>query len=143
MKQMLLLVAILAQLTFPAPGEEAFYIRPQIRADGDYLTNTGPVQAKAPSGRLSAGALWRVLTPNLNCRRQPDPQAAIVRGFRRGTLLQADIGGGGSDEVLYNVQDNRGHTWMRVRSAQGLDYHCYVRAHRRFIAPLSRLRFEV
>lgn len=122
---------------FQAQGLETdLYTHAQISAVGNYLTNAGPVKGTV-AAPATAGALWRVLTPQLNCRQEPNPQARITRHFRRGTVLQADLGRGGSDEVLFNVRDARGYTWMLVRSRQGQPYRCYVRAHQRFIRALD------
>lgn len=105
---------------------------------GNFERNDLGRQAARPTGPLQAGCLWRVLPAHLNGRREPDPKAPVVRVFRRGTVLQADVGRGGSDEVLFNARDRQGNTWMRVRTAEGRDLNCYVRAHRDFIAPVFR-----
>lgn len=119
-----------------AQPEENVYSQPQISPIGNYLTNAGPVKGTV-TGHATAGALWRVMTPQLNCRQGPSPKARVILSFRHGAVLQADLGRGGSDEVLYNARDARGYTWMLVRSRQGQPYHCYVRAHQRFIRPLD------
>ena len=110
--------------------------QPKPDAQGNYLRNDGPRQATAPRGSLAAGSLWRVLAPHLNGRAQARLDAPVVRVFARDTILQADLGRGGSDEVLFNAIDAQGHTWMRVRPREGQDLNCYVRAHRKLIAPL-------
>jgi hypothetical protein len=118
-------------------GQEDFYTQPQIAANGDYLTNAGYVMGKVAGGQLQAGALWRVVIPGLNCRQNSETNAVIVRSLKQGAIIQADLGRGGSDEVLYNAKDRQGRTWMRVRSQNGQSYNCYVRANKRFIQPVT------
>jgi len=103
----------------------------------DYFSNQGPVQASQPTGARSAGSLWQVVAGSLNGRATPTAQGRVVRVFGRGTVLQADIGRGGSDEVLRNAVDSEGHPWMRVRTREGQDLNCYVRANGRFIRPVE------
>lgn len=105
---------------------------------GNYLRNDGPVPGTVTDGRYGVGTLWRVVAPSIAGRAQPDPSSKVVRTFRRGTILQADIGRGGSDEVLWNATDNQGNTWMKVRTAKGVDLNCYVRANVRYIQPVRR-----
>ncbi len=105
--------------------------------NGDYVGNYAPIQAKSPTGRMMAGSLWQVVSPGLNCRSASGTQFPIVRSFKMGTLLQANVGRGGSDEVHINGKDNQGKPWMRVRSEAGEDYECNVRANRRYIKPYS------
>lgn len=119
-----------------ARGDDGFYARPALKPNGDWATNAGPVVGTVPHGHLQAGALWRVTAP-LWCRREPAPGARILRAFGRGTILQADVGRGGSDEVLYNAVDRNGDTWMRVRTRDGRDLDCSVRANRRWLVPLA------
>jgi hypothetical protein len=99
--------------------------------NGDYFRNDAPIQATEPRGKRQAGSLWRVVALSLNCRNE----SGIVRKFRQGELLQADLGRGGSDEVLVNANDRNGKPWMRARSAAGKDYNCYVRANQIHIRP--------
>lgn len=115
----------LAQVTTPQPDLNGNYRRNQAARVG---------QVASP---LSPGSLWQVISPGLNCRRGAGLEYDIVRQFEQGQLLQADVGRGGSDEVLINATDRRGNPWMRVRSPIGESYDCYVRAHRRYIQPYA------
>ncbi|MGI0491064.1 hypothetical protein ACN4EG_04565 [Alkalinema pantanalense CENA528] len=136
------LVAVLLTPIVPLAGANVagassdFYNRPEINSSGDYLTNAGPVKGTVTSGSLQAGALWRVVSSRLNCRQDSEVTAAISRTFSQGSILQADLGRGGSDEVLYNAKDRQGRTWMRVRSRTGQSYQCYVRANKQYIQPV-------
>jgi hypothetical protein len=103
--------------------------------NGDYFRNDADVRGPVPKPTLMRGYLWRVVSPQLNCRKQPSANSTFVRQFQQGTLLQADVGGGGSDEVLINATDNMGKPWMRVRSVAGQDYGCYARANYRYLRP--------
>jgi hypothetical protein len=103
--------------------------------NGDYFSNYAPIQAQKPSN--SPGSLWQVVSPGLNCRRVSGMQSPIVRQFKKGTILQADVGRGGSDEVMINGKDKQGKPWMRVRSTAGETYNCNVRANRRYIQPYT------
>ncbi len=107
-------------------------------AQGNYLSNlTNTLGNVLPDRKQdSPGSLWRVVAGNLNCRAMPHAEARSLRTFTRGTILQADIGRGGSDEVHINALDQHRKPWMLVRSRDGQPYQCYVRAHRKFIAPL-------
>jgi hypothetical protein len=100
----------------------------------DYLTNETPYrgQARPP---LVDGSLWLVVSARLNCRQGAGMHYSIVRQFRSPEVLQAEVGRGGSDEVLWNVKDRQGQPWMPARSAQGENYHCFVRANSRYIQP--------
>jgi hypothetical protein len=107
-------------------------------SQGDYYSNEGPQQGSVPKGsRLSPGSLWQVRAAKLNCRRQANLKAPIVRQFKRGATLQADTGRGGSDEVLVNPLAPDRRPWMKVRNATGQDYNCYVRANQQYIQPLG------
>lgn len=121
-----------------AIAQEDFYNKPQITTNGDYVTNASPIKGKVRDRTLLAGSLWRVITPNLNCRKNPNIHSQIIRSFHKNTLLQADLGGGGSDEVIYNAKDTQGKTWMRTRSKNGIDYNCYVRANKKYIQPVIK-----
>jgi hypothetical protein len=103
--------------------------------NGDYFRNDADVRGTIPKPTLMRGHLWRVVSPQLNCRKQPSVKSTFVQQFKQGTLLQADVGSGGADEVLINAIDNMSKPWMRVRSATGRDYGCYVRANQRYIQP--------
>lgn len=108
--------------------------KPQPDRNGNYFSNDAPMKGTAPSP-LMAGSLWQVVSVGLNCRRGAGTQHGIARQFKRGELLQADVGRGGADEVLLNVKDSTGQPWMRVRSAKDKNFHCYVRANRLYIKP--------
>ncbi|MEB3295188.1 MAG: hypothetical protein VKJ24_18700 [Synechococcales bacterium] len=106
-------------------------------SQGDYYSNEGSQQGSVPNGsRLFPGSLWQVRAAQLNCRREAGLQAPIVRQFKRGDRLQADVGRGGSDEVLVNALGSDRRPWMRVRSATGQVYNCYVRANQKYIQPI-------
>lgn len=107
---------------------------PQPDRNGNYFSNEAPIQGSAPRP-LMPGSLWQVISFGLNCRQNAGLNYGVVRQFRQGELLQADVGRGGADEVLLNAKDKSGNPWMRVRSSQGRDYQCYVRANRRYIQP--------
>ena len=115
-----------------------FYTTPQINSQGNFLTNAGPVQGAMSAGRAQPGALWRIVALRLNCRQHPDGNAKVLLTFVQGHVVQADLGRGGSDEVLYNARDRGGRTWMKVRSQQGQAHNCYIRAHRQYIQPVLR-----
>ncbi|MBT9544316.1 MAG: hypothetical protein IV090_02915 [Candidatus Sericytochromatia bacterium] len=119
----------------PVWAESDLYTRPQMDAQGNWLTNSGPVPGRTQSPQ-TPGALWRVVSHQLNCRAQPSRHAALITTFRKGHLLQANLGRGGSDEVLFNPLDRAKNPWMWVRSAEGHNLGCFVRAHRSFIQPL-------
>ncbi len=108
--------------------------QPQPDQHGNYFSNDTPIRGTAPSP-LMAGSLWQVMSRRLNCRSNAGMQYKITQQFKQGKLLQADVGRGGSDEVLLNITDQQGQPWMRVRSAQGKNYNCYVRANRLYIQP--------
>ncbi len=110
---------------------------PQPDHKGNYFRNDAPILGTVPR-ILMPGGLWQVVSTGLNCRAQVGMDYPITRQFKRGELLQADVGRGGSDEVLFNAKDQTGNPWMRVRSASGIDYGCYVRANRRYIQPYRR-----
>ncbi len=110
---------------------------PQPDRSGNYFSNDAPVKGTAPSP-LMPGSLWQVVSSELNCRRRAGRDAAIVRQFRQGALLQAEVGRGGADEVLLNAKDQTGQPWMWVRSPQGQSHACYVKANRRYIQPVLR-----
>ncbi len=105
--------------------------------NGDYFSNYAPIQAKSPSGRMMAGSLWQVVASGLNCRGSAGTQAPIVRSFKKRTILQANVGRGGSDEVHFNWKDKQGQPWMAVRSEAGTEYDCVVRANSRYIKPYA------
>ncbi len=121
----------------PVWAESDLYTRPQMDTQGNWLTNSGPISGQAKSPQMP-GALWRVVSSQLNCRAQPSRHAALITTFRKDHLVQANLGRGGSDEVLFNALDRSKNTWMWVRSAEGHDLGCFVRAHRSFIQPLQK-----
>lgn len=111
---------------------------PQSDRNGDYFSNEGPILGTQPSGsRNMRGGLWRVQPAKLNCHSGIGLKHKVVRQFKPGERLQADIGRGGSDEVLINGKDKNGKPWMRVRSATGEAYNCYVRANHSYIRPIT------
>jgi hypothetical protein len=114
---------------------ESLYPPAKSNKDGDYFGNVSYTLGRVSNKKLQPGHLWQVVVTRLNCRSQPDRQAAIVRQFQQGTVLQADVGRGGSDEVLQNATDSVGKPWMRVRSADGEAYDCYVRANQAYLRP--------
>jgi hypothetical protein len=106
--------------------------------NGDYFGNDAPIKGKKPANsKIMVGSLWQVVSPGLNCRVSTGTQSPIVRSFKKGAILQANVGRGGSDEVLLNGKDQQGKPWMRVRSAAGEDYECAVRANNRYIKPYT------
>ncbi|MCA9777153.1 MAG: hypothetical protein KC800_10565 [Candidatus Eremiobacteraeota bacterium] len=105
-----------------------------VNAPQEYRSNEGPVVGEADSP-YQAGSLWVVLTEKLEGRSESDPSAPVVRVFSRGEVLQAEVGRGGSDEVLRNFVDEQGRAWMAVRVTGLPDYGCYVRANSHTIAP--------
>jgi hypothetical protein len=107
---------------------------PQPDRNGNYLSNDTPFKGTAPSP-LMRGSLWQVVSSRLNCRSGFGLGYGITRQFQRGELLQAEVGRGGSDEVLLNPKDEKGQPWMPARSPQGKNYNCYVRANHRYIQP--------
>ncbi|MDX2242785.1 MAG: hypothetical protein NW224_19015 [Leptolyngbyaceae cyanobacterium bins.302] len=62
------------------------------------------------------GSLWRVVSPALNCRRQPNASSPVMRQYKAGDILQVEVYRGGSDEVHLNAKDATGKPWMRVRA---------------------------
>jgi hypothetical protein len=112
---------------------------PQPDRNGNYLRNDTPFTGTAPS-RLMHSSLWQVVSLGLNCRRGFGQRYEITRQFNRGALLQAEVGRGGSDEVLFNPKDEKGQPWMPTRSPQGQNYNRYVRANHRYIQPYQGKR---
>ena len=104
-----------------------------VEAPQEHRSNSGPVLGLAapPS---SPGSLWVVLGEELQGRAAPHDSAPVVRVFRRGEVLQAEVGRGGSDEVLLNSIDQQGRAWMAVRGPGLPDYGCNVRANTHTIA---------
>jgi hypothetical protein len=145
MKQVLLTrlgVGLLSLTTWVAQqGAIAALTEPYPLPDrqGDYYTNHTPLKGKVPkASKLMPGSLWLVVSAGLNCRRSLTTKSAIVRQFKRGDVLQAEVARGGSDEVLQNAKDTEGRPWMPVRpkSLERKDI-CYVRANNRFLQPVT------
>lgn len=108
---------------------------------GDYYSNEAPQEGTVPpNSRLIPGSLWRVVAASLNCRSAAGISYPIVSKFSKGDILQAEVGRGGSDEVLLNSKDSKGKPWMRVRGKEGdntsTSKNCYVRANSSYIKPL-------
>jgi hypothetical protein len=103
-------------------------------ANGDYFSNETPVLGKPSPGR-SPGSLWRTLQA-LGCRKTPDTNSPILRNLAKGTIIEAEVWRGGSDEVLVNPVDKQGKPWMAVRGKTSGDV-CYVRARKQNIQPLK------
>lgn len=102
---------------------------------GDYYSNEAILKGTA-TGAAMAGSRWNVVASQLNCRRAGDAEQAIVRRFKRGDVLEAEVYWGGSDEVLRNAIDRNGKPWMPVRGTSA-GAICYVRANKRYIQPLT------
>jgi hypothetical protein len=113
---------------------------PQPDRHGDYWSNEAVLKGRVPQGsKLMPGSLWQVVSGGVNCRRKPGTNQPVVRQFGRGVTLQAEVGRGGSDEVLQNARDASGKPWMWVRAnSLRLEDACYVRANRRYIQPAVR-----
>ncbi|UBF25724.1 hypothetical protein K9N68_29925 [Kovacikia minuta CCNUW1] len=109
---------------------------PQPDPNGDYFSNEAPLKRKNPPPKMQAGSLWRVVSFSLNCRATPGVSQPVVRQYKQGSILEADVGRGGSDEVLMNAKDANGKPWMAVRG-QSVENRCYVRANSKYIHPLS------
>lgn len=122
---------IFAALVPPGLAQTAV---PQPDRNGDYFSNQSSVSGRVVTP-LSPGSLWQVVSLGLNCRSSAGINHAIVHQFEQGQLLQADVGRGGSDEVLWNATDTNGNPWMWVRSPSGESYDCYVRANHNYIQP--------
>ncbi len=105
---------------------------------GDYYSNEAPLKGTAPSP-LMAGSLWLVVKNQLNCRQNAGRNEPIIRQFKKGDIIQAEVGRGGADEVLINALDDQGKPWMYVRGGKDVKdlpiRSCYVRANQRYIQP--------
>lgn len=102
----------------------------------DFYRNESLVQAPSRNSKLAAGSLWRVVASSLNCRRAASLDSSIIRKYRVGVLIEAEVYRGGSDEVLVNPVDSDGKPWMPVRGKNAEDV-CYVRANSLYISPIS------
>lgn len=107
---------------------------PQPDRDGNDFSNETPVKGTAPHPLMS-GSFWQVVSSKLNCRSHAGLNYDVVRQFKQGDRLQADVGRGGADEVMLNFKEATGQPWMRVRNARGQNLNCYVRANRAYIQP--------
>jgi hypothetical protein len=105
---------------------------------GDYYSNEAPLKGTAPSP-LMAGSLWLVVKNQLNCRQNAGRNEPMIRQFKKGDIIQAEVGRGGADEVLINALDDQGKPWMYVRGGKDVKdlpiRSCYVRANQRYIQP--------
>jgi hypothetical protein len=103
----------------------------------DFDRNEAPLKGTVPSGsKLMPGSLWQVVSPGLNCRQKAGVNFPIVRTFKSGDRLQAEVGRGGADEVLINAKDSTGKPWMWVRAKTFKpEDACYVRANSQYIKP--------
>jgi len=110
---------------------------------GDYYSNEAPEKGMVRSP-LSPGSLWSVVAPKLNCRSDPGTSSQIIKIFSRGDIIQAEVGRGGSDEVLINSRDNKGKPWMKVRGGKVFNssssLNCYVRDNSLYIEPYYQQR---
>jgi len=113
---------------------------PQADQAGDYDRNETPIQGPVPpNSKLVPGSLWQVVRSGLNCRRKPGATQPLLRQFKFGDILQAEVSRGGSDEVFSNARDTTGKPWMWVRAKSfKLEDACYVRANRRYIRPVTK-----
>jgi hypothetical protein len=134
MKLHQLTIAVIA-IAITATNSKADMVAAEPDRNGDYFRNEAPIQAERPYN--SPGSLWQVVSPGLNCRRESGTEFPIVRSFKEGTILQVNVGRGGSDEVLINAKDQQGKPWMSVRNEAGESYECSVRANSRYIKPYT------
>jgi hypothetical protein len=56
--------------------------------NGNYFRNDADVRGTVPKPTMMRGHLWRVVSPQLTCRKQPSANSTFVRQFQQGTLLQ-------------------------------------------------------
>ena len=103
---------------------------------GNYLLNLAPVTGKVQMSIQAAGGMWRVEAETLPGHEEPNPNSKVVKTFRRGDLIQANAGSGGSDEGLLNAKDAQGNPWMGCRDRAGNDLNCWVRANNKSIKPI-------
>jgi hypothetical protein len=137
MKSLHPLIAVVIAITATTANANTDLFSGKPDRNGDYPSNYAPIQAKSTGDRRMAGSLWQVVASGLNCRSEAGTQLSIVRSFKKGTLLQASVGRGGSDEVHINWKDKQGKPWMRVRNEAGAEYDCVVRANSRYIKPYA------
>lgn len=85
---------------------------------------------------------WKVVTTQLNCRKQPTLGSAIARTFHQGDPLTVKTSEGSHQNVGYLQLDGQGKPWVRVYQANpdepgfNVSVFCFVRANRRYIAPV-------
>ncbi len=131
MKKTLAIVLLLTALSQAQPA--------QPNRQGEYEWNTWD-NAAIRTGRVDqgmmAGTLWRVIAPT-QAMSEPRSDSRVVKTFQPGTILQADVGRGGSDEVLRNASDKKKNFWMRVRDENGRPLNCYVHANSAIIVPVT------
>jgi hypothetical protein len=111
-------------------------------ASGDYYSNEAPLKGTVPRP-LMPGSLWLVVVENqLNCRQKAGINQPVVKLFKKGDIIQTDVGRGGSDELFINALDDQGKPWMYVRGGKDVKdlpiRSCYVRANKRYIQPYQK-----
>jgi len=109
-----------------------------IDREGNYTT-----QDFFPTADEYALSTWKVVAPQLNCRRGPGTTQAIVRVFRQGNPLTAQTAEGSHQNIGYLQHDAQGKPWMRVVLLNPSHPHlesCFVRANRTYIAPVLETR---
>ena len=80
---------------------------------------------------------WKVVTPRLNCRKQPGMTHKILHIFHQGTALTAQTSEGSHDNVGFLQMDVQGKPWMRVYINYNASLNtCFVRANRAYVAPV-------
>ena len=134
LKHSMLLIAVLPVTLLPVSVVQAEVAVPD--KQGNYYRNETNVRAQRVD-RYGTGSLWRVVVDSLNCRKEPSINSAVQRTYNANDIIEAQIGRGGSDEVLINARDKNGRPWMQVRSVTSTFEGCYVRANSRFIQPVN------
>lgn len=110
-------------------------VLPQADRNGDYTTTRIPYNTT-----YTFHTQWTVKASALNCRVSPGLQNPVMKVWPRGTTLRADPYNGeyaARDPIQI---DRDGKPWLIVGisptpTADG--NNCYVRAHHRYIAPIS------
>ncbi|MDF0556404.1 hypothetical protein [Kamptonema sp. UHCC 0994] len=98
--------------------------------NGNFTSQNSDNDLSETAGFLTWPA-WQVVSSDgeLNCRAQPNAEAAVKFVFRAGRdRLKAETRGASA------FQSSNGATWMRTVSPKGI---CYVRANSKFIKPIS------
>jgi len=108
----MLLIAVLPVTLLPVNVVQAEVAVPD--KQGNYYRNETNVRAQRVD-RYGTGSLWRVVVDSLNCRKEPSINSAVQRTYNANDIIEAQIGRGGSDEVLINARDKNGRPWMQVR----------------------------